>query len=373
MQITSLHSVQKLHGLDHLRALAISYVFLFHYFILSGGQPAWLPDFAGFGWTGVDLFFVLSGFLIASQLFIPIKAGQKISFPNFFLKRFFRIIPAYLLTLVLYFSIPFFREKEALPPVWKFLTFTQNLGLNLRDFGTFSHAWSLCVEEHFYLLLPLLLLCFQSAGLLKRAFCLIPVLFILGFLLRHYSYSTLYFPKMSGIEAGMSWYKYIYYPSYNRLDGLLVGVSVAVVYRFLPRAWNNIINYGNLFIALGLCILIGTYFLCIEPHTYQASVFGFPLVAIGYGCIVTGAISPSVFLYRYPLGITSWIARLSYAIYLTHKGVIHMTHKLLEDQVSDPNLMLFICILSCTAAAVLVHFIVEQPFMRLRDKVLKST
>ena len=109
------HLRQRLQGLDHLRALAIIFVFLFHYFILSGGQPAWLPDAASFGWTGVDLFFVLSGFLIASQLFGDIKKRQQISFRDFFLKRFFRIVPAYLVTVGLYFYIPFFREKESLP------------------------------------------------------------------------------------------------------------------------------------------------------------------------------------------------------------------------------------------------------------------
>lgn len=143
------NSSEKLFGLDHLRTLAILFVFLFHYFILSEGQPEWLPDFAKFGWTGVDLFFVLSGFLISSQLFAQIKLERAISFRVFFLKRFFRIIPAFLITVGLYFCFPIFREKESLPPIWKFLTFTQNLGLDLKDFGTFSHAWSLCVEEHF--------------------------------------------------------------------------------------------------------------------------------------------------------------------------------------------------------------------------------
>jgi peptidoglycan/LPS O-acetylase OafA/YrhL len=147
-------TLPKLHGLDHLRALAIVQVFLFHYFILSGGTPVWLPDWAGFGWTGVDLFFVLSGFLIAFPLLGQVKEGQPVSLRTFFTKRFFRILPAYWAVLLLYFAVPAFPEKNGIPPLWKFLTFTQNFGLDLQHTGSFSHAWSLCVEEHFYLLLP---------------------------------------------------------------------------------------------------------------------------------------------------------------------------------------------------------------------------
>lgn len=75
---------KKLYGLDHLRALAIILVFFFHYFIVSSGRPEWLPDVASFGWTGVDLFFVLSGFLISSQLFEQIKREERISFKHFY-------------------------------------------------------------------------------------------------------------------------------------------------------------------------------------------------------------------------------------------------------------------------------------------------
>ncbi|WP_374226348.1 acyltransferase family protein [Flavobacterium davisii] len=102
----------KLYGLDHLRTFAILFVFLFHYFILSDEQPEWLSRFVKFGWTGVDLFFVLSGFLISSQLFAQIKQEQNILFKQFFLKRFFRTIPAFLVTVGLYFCFPFFVKKK---------------------------------------------------------------------------------------------------------------------------------------------------------------------------------------------------------------------------------------------------------------------
>lgn len=360
----------KLYGLDHLRAIAISYVFLFHYFILSGGQPKWLPDLAQFGWTGVDLFFVLSGFLISSQLFSQIKNGETISFKVFFLKRFFRIIPAFVVTVGLYFCFPLFREKESLPPLWKFLTFTQNLGLNLKDFGTFSHAWSLCVEEHFYLFLPLILIFLQYYKLTKNSYWLLIVLFLFGFAIRFYSYNHLYLPKIEAENNWMYWYKYIYYPTYNRLDGLLVGVAIAGIYQFLPNIWSKISKYGNLFIILSLGILTWSFFLCYDQQTFNASVFGFTVIAIGYGLMVIGAVSPTSFLYKWQSKATTFIANLSYAVYLTHKGVIHLTHQILKDFSIDDNLLLLICILTSVSFAYILHLTIEKPFMRLRNSVL---
>lgn len=361
---------QKLYGLDHLRALAIVFVFLFHYFILSGGKPEWLPEFARFGWTGVDLFFVLSGFLISSQLFAQIKKGENISFRQFFLKRLFRIIPAYLVTLGLYFCIPIFREKESLPPLWKFLTFTQNLGLNLKDFGTFSHAWSLCVEEHFYFFFPLILILLQFTNSLKKSYLVLIALFLFGFIIRLYSFNQLYLPKIEDDNNWMYWYKYIYYPTYNRLDGLLVGVSIAGVYQFLPNIWNKISKFGNLFILLSFAILTAAYFLCYDSRTFNASIFGFPLIAIGYGFMVMGAVSPTSFLFKWNSKITTFIATLSYATYLTHKGVIHITHQILKDYQIDHNLVLLICMATCLGFAYLLHLAVEKPFMKLRNKLI---
>jgi peptidoglycan/LPS O-acetylase OafA/YrhL len=361
---------QKLYGLDHLRALAILYVFLFHYFILSEGQPQWLPDIAKFGWTGVDLFFVLSGFLISSQLFFQIKQGQNISLKQFFLKRFFRIIPVFLVSLGLYFGFPFFREKESLPPLWKFLTFTQNLGLNLKDFGTFSHAWSLCVEEHFYLILPLILILFQLIKCFKESYWLLIALFLFGFGIRIYSFNQLYLPKIIDDNSWLYWYKFIYYPTYNRLDGLLVGVLIAGIYWFKPLIWSKISKFGNLFILLGLIVLTGAYFLCYDQMTFYASVFGFPLVAIGYGFIVVGAVCPTSFLYKWNSKLTTFIATLSFAIYLTHKGVIHMTHELLNHFGIDSTIMLLLSLVICMSFAYLLHLVIEKPFMKLRNLII---
>jgi peptidoglycan/LPS O-acetylase OafA/YrhL len=359
-------SSTKLFGLDHLRTFAITFVILFHYRLFK--HPEWMDQVFAFGWTGVDLFFVLSGYLISAQLFSKIAQGQEISLKEFFLKRFFRIIPAYLVVVALYFCIPLFREREALPPLWKFLTFTQNLGMNLRENGTFSHAWSLCIEEQFYLLLPLILY-FRIGNK-----WLIIALFLAGFALRYVSWQQFVLPHLGEDDAWVHWYRVIYYPTYTRLDGLLVGVSIAGIFQFWPSVKERITRYGNLVLVIGLLLLAGAYFLCRDQESLSATVFGFPLVAIAYGTIVTAAISPSCFLYRLNSKISSRIAILSYSIYLSHKGVIHLTQLFCGRWgiAEKGHLMFFICMGMTVLGALMIRYIVEKPFLRIRDYVLHA-
>ena len=321
-----------------------------------------------FGWTGVDLFFVLSGYLISAQLFSTIAKGQAISLKEFFLKRFFRIIPAYLVVVALYFCIPAFREREALPPLWKFLTFTQNLGLNLLVNGTFSHAWSLCIEEQFYLLLPLIL--YFGMG---RKWLLI-TLFIAGFVLRYVNWQYFVFPHIHADDYWVYWYRAIYYPTYTRLDGLLIGVSIAGIFQFWPSVKERITRYGNLMLAAGLLLLVGAWFLCQDQESLNATIFGFPLVALAYGAIVVAAISPSCILYRLNSKISSRIAILSYSIYLSHKGIIHLTQLFGSKWgiAENGHLMFFICIVTTVLGALMLRYAVEKPFLRIRDYVLLS-
>ncbi len=362
---------KKLHGLDHLRAIAVSSVFFFHYFIYTNGQPQWLPKLANFGWTGVDLFFVLSGFLISSQLFQQIKEGKKISFKIFFLKRFLRIVPVFWTVTGIYFIVPFFHETETLSPLWRYLTFTQNLGLDMKTNGTFSHAWSLCVEEHFYLFLPLILIFLQSSNLVRKSYWLLIALFIGGFFIRAYTYTHFYIPKSTDGDSWMYWYKYVYCPTYNRLDGLLAGVSIAAVYQFLPHTWNSVSKYGNLSLFVSLIVVYAASVLCKNPQTYYASILGFPLIALGYGLMVVGAISPNSFLYKWNSKITSFIATLSYVIYLIHKAAIHATYQLLHQYNINSNLMLLIATIGCIFGAFLLNRTIEKPFMRLRDRIIE--
>jgi len=88
--------------------------------------------------------------------------------------------------------------------------------------------------------------------------------------------------------------------------------------------------------------------------------------------MVIGAISPTSFLYKWNSKETTFIAKLSYAIYLTHKGVIHMTHQLLENLKIDNNVLLLVSILFCVSVASLLNVTIEKPFMKLRNRMIDS-
>lgn len=143
----------RLPGLDLLRSIAIVWVMLFHSFVAGGLGPdfQWLSRF---GWMGVDIFFVLSGFLIGTQVLRPLQRGEGLAFQAFYARRAWRVLPAFVVVLALYQCFPVLREDPGLEPWWVFATFTLNLLIDYGHNTAFSHAWSLCVEEHFYLLFP---------------------------------------------------------------------------------------------------------------------------------------------------------------------------------------------------------------------------
>ncbi|MEP7094331.1 MAG: acyltransferase, partial [Flavobacterium sp.] len=280
---------QKLNGLDHLRALAITMVLFYHYRMF--GHPDWIDNYGRFGWTGVDLFFILSGFLISKQLFQKIKSVNSIHLKEFYIKRFLRIIPPYLITLILYFSFPLFREKEALPPLWKFITFTQNIGLDLINSGTFSHAWSLCIEEQFYLLFPVILLVFLKKIKLNYLKYFLCFLILFSLVSRIISWQFFVLPHINAKDFWKVWYMKIYYPTYTRLDGLVIGVGIAYFYEYSERFKNFINGNGNFLLVAGLFLVGISFWICNKQTTQLASTVGFTAVSAGFGLIVMAAVS----------------------------------------------------------------------------------
>lgn len=321
-----------------------------------------------FGWMGVDLFFVLSGFLIGQQVLKPCLSGQRLSLKEFYLRRAYRILPAYVAVLALYFLVPAWREYPVISPLWKFLTFTMNIGFSF-DKRAFSHAWSLCVEEYFYLLLPLLvLLLMRKAAMWKTVTVLVGVV-VGGIALRGYLVHR--FPDDIWLQ--------IYYPTYTRLDGLVMGVAMAVVRVFRPTWWLRIMQHGHALLAAGVACVAAVVWMFRAQDLGSDSgsamwgvVVGFPILALGMALVTASSVSVNGWLARIRVPGAETMAALAFTLYLTHKPVAHLmmvSFPTITQPQGPASWMLYGA--SCLAAAWALHMGVEMPCLRLRDNHLR--
>jgi peptidoglycan/LPS O-acetylase OafA/YrhL len=357
-------------GLDLLRAVAIIWVMLYH---LDGSRlPAALPDFVHYGWMGVDLFFVLSGYLIGWQLLKPYTCGQQPLWGQFVLRRAFRVLPAYLAVLALYFTVPAVRESEGIQPLWRFLAFTLNIFPDWSDNTAYSHAWSLCVEEHFYLLPPpVVWLLARKPGIGKVTFVAVGVL-AGGMFLRGWRWQHEVAPYLHAASGEPNFFlryiEVIYNPTYNRLDGLLAGVMLAMVKAFRPGWWARAMRFGPLFLVLGLAGVFAS--MRVDPASHLGAVVVLPLLSASLAFVVLAALSPGVGLHRFSVPGARQIATISFSVYLTHKQVYVWVYHAFGSALEDSNLLAF-CVYNASAIAVaaLLYMAVERPGLRLRDRL----
>ncbi|MFL5353208.1 acyltransferase family protein [Archangium sp.] len=352
-------------GLDTLRALAILLVLCFHY--PREGAPAWFAQLARFGWTGVDLFFVLSGFLIGRQLLAPLAAGERPQWGTFCLRRLLRVLPAYWGVLAIYAFLPDAREQDSMAPLSSFLVFTQNLAL---EGGAFSHAWSLCIEEQFYVVLPLLVFALAGRVRWRGVVVLVLGIILLGIAIRMGLWWLHLEAPPPDASPGRLYRRWIYYPTWNRMDGLLAGVVLALVWTFRPALWSRWVRapLGALLLT-ALCLgLAGP--LCSDNRTLASCALVFPLLSLGFAALVVLAqTEPGArVLGRVPGA--RWLASVTYCVYLSHKLVLHAVHETLATYGMGTYHPLTVltsagCVLS---AAALLHLGVERPFLRLRER-----
>ena len=364
----------RLHGLDTLRALAILAVMIFH---LSAFLPDVLAPVERVGWMGVDIFFVLSGFLIGSQLLKPYASGGKLSLADFYWRRAFRILPAYLLVLLLYFMIPAWRESPGISSPWLFLTFTQNFLIDYSVHQAFSFAWSLCVEEHFYLVLPVLVLLMMKRPSLRKTLILLVAVALAGIVIR--SYVLVYVLRAAsdgGENLALAYLERLYYPTYTRLDGLLAGVGLALIRTFRPRWWAALAARGHAAMFVGL-VLVGSAiwlfrdrFTSVTGVSAWGTVLGFPILSVGFGCLLASSVSRNGLLSRFRVPGARLVATLAFGLYLTHKEVVHLVRLWLPSFTAEPGLASTgLYAVSCFAAATLLYLGVERPCMLLRDRL----
>lgn len=356
-------------GLDLLRAIAIIWVMLFHSFVVGGLGPdyAWLSRY---GWMGVDLFFVLSGFLIGSQVLALLAAGRGFGFRDFYLRRAFRILPAFWVVLAFYMAFPTLREAPGLEPWWKFISFSLNFNIDYSQNKAFSHAWSLCVEEHFYLLFPLL-----AVGLTRKrstALCVgvgVGVL-LLGLALRSGIWLHDTALEQSGAITRNWFVEDIYYPTWNRLDGLLAGVVLATVKVFRPQAWQWAQARANVSLLLGLAVMALSFWLFRERVGLLGNSIGWPVMSTGLALLVLAGAGDRSWISRRQVPGAAWIAAISYSLYLTHKATFHVVQSLFGAALAGRGEIAFAVYAAATVlVGALLYYTVERPFLRVRERV----
>jgi len=358
-------------GLDLLRAGAILTVMLYH--LASHGFA--LAGFGRHGWLGVDLFFVLSGYLIGWQVLRQYATGGRPDWQAFLLGRTLRVLPAYLAVLGLYLALPAWREAERLPPLWQFLTFTVNLFPDWAHARAYSHAWSLCVEEHFYWLLPPVVTLLARRPGIMRVVSAAAALFIGGMLLRDLAWQHAVAPYLGpGGDAGRAMLGYveaIYDPTWNRLDGLLAGVLLAALRAFRPVWWTGLLNRGWLLLPAGAALVAAA--LGLDPLSRLGAIVQFPLAALGFACLLPAMLSRRLPFARVALPGVRTLALLAYSLYLTHRQVYAWLDERLGAMPADAPLAAF-CLynLGALAVAALLYWTVERPALRLRERLLSD-
>ena len=363
---------RRLAGLDTLRALAVTLVVLHHYTLFvtrDHGTFGWVGKM---GWAGVDLFFALSGYLIGRQIFAALADPRGLSPGRFYARRLLRTLPNFYVVVALYFLLPGFHGEAQLPSLWRLLTFTLNF--QLPPGTAFSHAWSLCIEEQFYMVLPAVALLGAAwRSSIKLAWVGLALLVIGGMLWRE----ELWHRAVAGNPYGQNHYfKFIYYATLCRADELLAGVALAMTRQYHPRAWRWLSSNGNVAAVVGVVVLGGASWLFLQDrYALAPTVFGYPLLGLGFGLLILAALSDRSLLRDIRIPGAASLALWSYAIYLLHRQVCVLGARWLKEvgYAPDSATAMVILLAASVATGWLLFYLVETPFMRLRDRYFPTS
>ncbi|MCM2476175.1 acyltransferase [Rhizobium sp. CG5] len=384
-QVSVVATGTRMVGPDILRSLAILLVMLVH--LPLNATPGVLVTVREYGWLGVDIFFVLSGYLIGTQLFKEVTRTGAVDFKSFYLRRAFRIFPAFFVVLGLYALVPVLRDNPAMQPLWKFATFTVNLGFDPREGNAFSQAWTLAVEEQFYLVLPLLVLLLYKRIGTGWVLALAGLLTIAGIVLRYAIWDMQVGTLVAEGQfrpAFATYLRDVYYPTYTRLDGLLFGVVLAASRFFKPEHCRRYLP-PKVTIPSGLIFVIAALICFVDRGplagqgifpVFQAqlgAVAGFPLISIGIALLFCAMLDLEHVLSRWPVPGAALVATLSYSLYLTHKSVFHVTRMVVGEENLQGSFGFVVYLIASFVVAVVLWFFVERTFLHLRDKMLSSS
>src|SRR5579864_5075699 len=262
--------------LDVLRAIAILLVLSMHLMLVH--TPRWWEALiVNHGWAGVDLFFVLSGYLISGLLFAEFKKTGDIRFKRFAFRRAMKIWPP-LYTLTLGTLAWRLYHDFSLKPFTPFLR--DVLFLNSYLPGTYGQFWSLAVEEHFYILLPLcLFFMLRAAPRDENPFRAIPMVFMIVA-------SLALVARIVTAVSFRSFDHFVhFFPTHLRIDSLMFGVLLGYYHHFHGVRLQHLIKDRLPFLFLASILLLAPCFILIGQNPFMYTV-GFTLNYLGFGLLM---------------------------------------------------------------------------------------
>jgi peptidoglycan/LPS O-acetylase OafA/YrhL len=356
-------------SLDGLRGAAVLFVLARHFEILAPQGLTgitFIDHFFRGGYLGVDIFFVLSGFLITSLLLNEHTAHSKIYLLRFYGRRFLRLLPALSLLLVLYSIVTVLEGQEfssISSGIWASFFYYLNWQYVLnfpRSYGDLGYLWSLSIEEQFYIVWPavvILLLRISKRALVHISFIAVLIAFVMWH--RHVLWTTTTEVPYERLI--------IFIRTDARIDSLLVGCITAFVYRYRLIS----IKLSQLLAIFGVIILF-LYLEFSQPYTGYMFSGGFTVVAVSVGCLILGLTTSNFYLTRLLSGrFIVLIGKTSYGIYLWHYPIFtfvnrHMTN---VDEIYKVVTALLFTALFTTASWMLI----ETPALRLKNRKFSIT
>ncbi|HJQ74027.1 MAG TPA: acyltransferase family protein [Gaiellaceae bacterium] len=336
-------------GLDGLRAIAVAAVFLYH------SRIDWLPG----GFLGVDLFFVLSGYLITSLLLVEWEARNRIDLRRFWMRRARRLLPALVVIVLaaLVLAAIFARDdlSRTRGDAVSSLLYYTNWHLIVANHSYFNlmgrpsllnHLWSLAVEEQFYVIWPLLL---------------VPALVLVG-------RKRLPFVVVAGIagSAALMWVLYdpadpsrVWYGTDTRAFLLLMGILLALVWPYVERMRRAL----PLLELLGVMAVVATILLFRQMHDFDPTLWqGGDLAASFCFMVLIAAVAHPLTGIGQALGVAPlrWLGERSYGIYLWHFPVVELMRPGVDISWTGPGVVVAQAAIVLSAAALSYRY-VEQP------------
>ncbi len=363
---------KRIFGLDVMRAAAIIMVMCSHIlWIVPDMRGITRKLFSVYGILGVDVFFVLSGFLIGRILY---KKYTSTSYTSkdmiyFWVRRWFRTLPNYYLTLLLNIAVAIYIGNQLPDALWKYFFFLHNFSTELPWF--YPESWSLSVEEFAYILGPLLL--YLALFFKKRASKPHLFLYVTLFILVLFIGSKLWYNHHEEVRHMRHWTLNVKSIVIYRIDAIYYGVLAAYISIVKPKLWLKIRRFAFAFgifvlIAMNFLIPIKAWFITEYPQFWNVWYFLIKSIAIACTLPLLSNLRSGPKWIKVPI---TYISILSYAIYVFHYSIIMqlMKYFIPSEAMAGFDLVVYILVyvLIVFVVAYLVYRFYEKPMTDLRD------